>query len=152
MSESARIADQLRRSYQGKAWHGPALKQVLDGIDSKLAAGRISGELHTIEEIVAHVAAWAAVAHRTLADDPYRSLSGAEDWPEPGESWPVLLKHLEREQQALWEQAARLSDDHLGDIVSAEKNYSVYVLLHGVVQHNIYHAGQISLLRKLAAS
>lgn len=150
MSETRRIADQLRRSYQGIAWHGPSLKEALEGVTADMAANRSAPGIHTIEELVVHVSTWAELAHRFLVEGTYVNLADVEDWaPAPGD-WAQTLDALGRAQQTLWEEVKKLPDERLNDIVSAEKKYSTYILLHGVIQHNLYHAGQISLLKKLA--
>lgn len=149
MSETSRIADQLRRSYEGVAWHGPSLQEALEGVTPEMAADRGSPELHTIWELVRHVAAWAAAARLSLVENRYVDLTGDGDWPPPLGAWTDALEKLATAQQQLWEEVQKLPDERLNDMVSAEKKYSVYILLHGVVQHNLYHAGQISLLKKL---
>jgi uncharacterized damage-inducible protein DinB len=152
MTESTRIADQLRRSYAGIAWHGPSLREALEGVTPGMAERRVSPDLHTIWEIVEHVAAWAAAARRFVQENYYISLGGEEDWPPPSASWSSALDKLQSAQQQLWQEVDRVPDQRLDDIISAEKKYSIYILLHGIVQHNLYHAGQISLLKKLAVS
>ena len=148
ITETARIASQLRRSYEGIAWHGPSLKEILNGVDADLASRRPFAGGHTIWELVLHVAAWATVARRALTENVYVSLEGEADWPVPKGTWPEALAHLETEQEALVEETKKLTDVRLNEIVSAEKQYSVYFLLHGVIQHNLYHAGQMALLKK----
>ena len=147
-AETTRIADQLRRSYEGIAWHGPSLKELLDGVDPETASRRPLAGAHSIWELVLHIAAWATVARRALTENVYVSLSGEGDWPVPQGSWPDALAHLDREQRSLIDEIKKLTDDRLNDILAAEKKYSIYFLLHGVVQHNLYHAGQIALLKK----
>ena len=58
------------------------------------------------------------------------------------------LEDLRQAHRQLHEAIGRLTDASLADIISG-KGYTAYVLLHGVIQHNIYHAGQIALLKKL---
>ncbi len=148
MTESARIADQLRRSYEGVAWHGPSLREALEGVTAAMAAQRYS-DLHTLWEIVVHVTTWAGAVRRFLIENSYTSLTGADDWPPPSGEWPDALHNLEIAQRQLWEEVRNLPDSRLEDMLLADKKYTVYVLLHGLVQHNLYHAGQISLLKKL---
>src|SRR5216684_1939280 len=66
-SESARIADQLRRAFEGAAWHGPALLELLDDVDAATAAAKALPNVHSIWELVLHVAVWDAAACRRLA-------------------------------------------------------------------------------------
>jgi uncharacterized damage-inducible protein DinB len=148
MPESARIAQQLKASFEGPAWSGPSLKDVLANMAADVAARHPIPGAHSIWEIVVHVTVWAGVAHRTIAGAPYVSLEGPEDWPAPTGSWQDALGALEREQRALIDAVRGLEEARLDEIVSQQKGYSMYTLLHGVAQHNFYHAGQIALLRK----
>jgi uncharacterized damage-inducible protein DinB len=151
MTETSRIADQLRRSYAGNAWQGPSLREALDGVTPEVADRRASPDVHTIREIVDHVATWAAAARRFLDQNYYVSLTGDDDWPPPVGDWTSAVDKLAGPQQQLWEYVETLPDERLDNIVSAEKGYTIYIVLHGIVQHNLYHAGQISLLKKLPA-
>jgi hypothetical protein len=75
-----------------------------------------------------------------------------EDWPEiqaqGDQGWHAAVKRLERANDELIEATRRLPDERLGETVPG-RDYSVYFLLHGIAQHNLYHAGQIALLKKL---
>jgi uncharacterized damage-inducible protein DinB len=147
--EALRISDQLRRSYEGHAWHGPSVKEALEGVTAEIAARRPAIGAHTIWQMVRHIAFWASVARKTLEGQPYPPrLNAPADWPEPAGSWPDALTELEFEQKSLIVAAARMRDDQLREIVTQPKGYTNYLMLHGVVQHNIYHAGQIVLLKK----
>ena len=58
MNETKRIADQLRRSQQGTAWHGPAVGELLKGVDAAMAERRVLPAPHNIWELVLHITAW----------------------------------------------------------------------------------------------
>jgi len=150
MTEVQRIADQLRRSYEGQAWHGPSLTEVLAGVTPEKAAAKPLPGIHSIWEIVRHVTSWAAVARRTVEGEAYPvRLAAPADWPEATNSWPAALAELDREEKALIEAVMGMTDARLEETVTERKGYTFYVLLHGVVQHNLYHAGQVMLLKKL---
>jgi len=146
--ESLRIADQLRRSWQGPAWHGPALKKVLAGVDAELALRRPIPGAHNIHELVLHITAWAGAARQALTTGKYPRLSPARNWPAATGGWKDALDLLAAEQRGLIDEVLELSDNLLHRPIPPKNQYSRYVLLHGVVQHNLYHAGQIALLRK----
>jgi len=57
-SEAVRIADQLRRAFYGSAWHGPSVLELVKDIDAKTAAAKPLDEVHSIWELLLHVAAW----------------------------------------------------------------------------------------------
>lgn len=58
MTEIQRIVDQLNRAFEGEAWHGPAVMDILEGITAQQAAARPFNGTHSIWEIVLHIAAW----------------------------------------------------------------------------------------------
>jgi uncharacterized damage-inducible protein DinB len=150
MNECQRLADQLRRAMEGDAWHGPALRELLQGVSPELAAGRPIPGLHSIWEIVLHIAAWTEAVRRRLHGDPAR-LTPEEDWPAlaaPTElAWQAALDRLAQAQRALVDELAGLSPDRLDEPIAAGMS-SIYVTLHGVVQHHLYHAGQIAMMKK----
>ncbi len=154
MSESLRIVDQLHRAYEGPAWHGPALAEIVSGVTAEMAARRPVPEAHTIWEIVAHITVWMSVCAGRLQGEEIPTLPPEQDWPPIGDSgseaWQRALGQLADAQSKLESQVRSLSDSRLSETVMGERPYSLYAMLHGVVQHNLYHAGQISLLKKLA--
>ncbi len=153
MNEIERIIDQIRRAYDGDAWHGLPLRAILDGITAEAAAARPIGDAHSIREIVRHITFWHDGVRRRI-DGEVVDPDEREQWPaavedgEPG--WSRELADLERAHLALSEAIGRLSDQDLEGPVPG-KPYPVYVLLHGLVQHNLFHAGQIALLKKATA-
>ena len=84
MTEIERILDQLQRAYEARAWHGPSVKEVLDGVTAAQAHARPLADAHTIYELVRHIAVWEDVGRRRLGDDPAEvAISSPEDWPPP---------------------------------------------------------------------
>jgi uncharacterized damage-inducible protein DinB len=146
MSETARIADEIRRSYVGPAWHGSSLTELLAGIDEAIAVKRPPAGAHSICEIVMHLSAWQNVAHEVIQGQAAPELPFEGDWP-AGSDWDAALRELDETARQLCAAIAALSDSRLCDKVEG-REYSIYVLLHGIAQHNAYHGGQISLLKK----
>ncbi len=144
--EVARIVDQLDRAYRGEAWHGPAVSEVLKGVDAAAASARPVTGAHSIAELVRHVIVWQDEAVRRLEGVGTSDLPPEEDWPPTGD-WDALLERLESSYQGLREAIASLDDARLEDAVPGNPG-TVYALLHGVVQHDLYHAGQIVILKK----
>jgi uncharacterized damage-inducible protein DinB len=151
MSEVHRIAKQLQRTFQGRAFHGPAVEEALDGVTAKMASARSPGGAHNIWQIVLHITVWQETLRRWLQGDLHRP-SDAEDWPKLTDkseaAWAEAKKRLRQSNDALRDVAMTLDESRLeqplGDGMS-----KVYVALHGIIQHNIYHAGQISMLKKM---
>jgi len=151
MTELERIRDQLRRSLEGEAWHGPALLEALAGVDAATAAARPVAAAHTIWEIVLHLIATIELVRARLAGEP-RKLTPQEDWPSPpadsGDSgWRAVLDRLRQVHATLLDDLTHRDDGEL-DAPVVPGFSSLYVTLHGLVQHNLYHAGQIVLLAK----
>jgi uncharacterized damage-inducible protein DinB len=145
------LADQLQRAYRGAAWHGPSLSEVLTGVTAEQAAAKPNASLHSIWEITLHMAAWISAVRRRLAGD-VAELSDAEDWPAidstSAAAWRQSLAALEEQQNRLREATGALADTALKSRVTGTE-YSVRFMLNGVIQHNLYHAGQIALLKKM---
>jgi len=151
MNDTEFLADQLHRAYAGPAWHGPSLREVLEGVSARTAAARPVIAAHSIWELVMHVGAWTSAVRRRLAGEPVE-LSPSEDWPAVSgaseAAWRQTLDALEREQNQLREAIRALPETALKSGVPG-CNYSVRFMLEGAVQHNLYHAGQIALLKKM---
>ncbi len=149
MTDLERIADQLKRAFEGPAWHGPCVKEALEGITPEIAARRV-GSAHTIWELVHHIGAWADIPRRRILGEtfPITDDINFPPMPEPtAEAWQESLDKLGESQKKLLELIAELPVSRL-DVPVMENGPTLYVLLHGVVQHHIYHAGQIVLLKK----
>ena len=149
MSESNRIADQLTRSITGPAWHGPSVLELLADVTPEEALQHPIPSAHSMHEIVAHVTAWMIAADERLQGKTVE-LEGEADWPIPQHGqWTLSVTRLKEAEARLTARIAALSDDDLGvTLRGGGQEYSRYFLLHGVVQHNLYHAGQLALLKK----
>lgn len=153
MSESARIADQLRRAFEGDAWHGDSLLEILKGVTAARAAARPIKNAHSIWELVLHIVAWDGAVRRRMTGVAVE-LSGDENFPPVKDTseaaWRAALEHLRRTHAELVEGVEKFPDSRLSEQVPGKKgaHYNFYYMLHGVVQHELYHAGQIALLKK----
>jgi uncharacterized damage-inducible protein DinB len=147
-SETARIADQLKRVYEGKAWLGPALRDILSDVTQEQAARRPIANAHTIWELVLHIGAWMRIGRERLAATKTRDYTEDENWPPMAGSWQDTLAMLEREERQLEQAILKFPDERLNEPAPATEPQTFYELLHGIVQHTAYHAGQIVLLKK----
>jgi uncharacterized damage-inducible protein DinB len=149
--ETARLADQLERAFRGGAWHGPALGQALADVDAATASRRPLPGAHTIWEIALHARTWIDVARRRLAGEAVGELAPELDWSAEadgsGDAWRAALAGLEEAHCGLHSTVLALEDERLEDPV-AGSDPTVRGLLLGVLQHNVYHAGQISILKR----
>jgi uncharacterized damage-inducible protein DinB len=153
MSEAAQISGELKDIHSGNAWHGPSLLDVLNGISAEQAAARPLPNAHSIWEIVSHITGWENVFRLRLEGTP--AVEPEEgDFPPAGqaseEDWQLALAKLEDTHERLLNVVANLSDSGLDEMV-AGRDYSVRFMLHGIVRHHVYHAGQVALLCKAFA-
>lgn len=148
MREIERILDQLNRSWGGPSWTGVDIQSLLDGIREEHARAHPLPNAHSILELAAHMTTWMIAVAARLGGDT-RELSPEEDWRDVTQlTWPAAITEMENAQSHLSDVIARLTLDDLDKKVAGRK-YTVYVMLHGVIQHNLYHAGQIGLLKKV---
>lgn len=154
MKEIERIQEQLQLSFAGEAWHGPSLLEVLDGVSAEKALAKPAGSVHNIWEIVLHIATWEeAIRRRILGEASY--VSDEEDWRTVDDTseaaWRKTLANTEETHQRLQQTVARLSDADLQRTVKSQTGieHTVYVSIHGVIHHLLYHTGQIALLKRL---
>lgn len=152
ISEACGIADQLQRAFYGEAWHGPGLMELLDDVDAKTAAAKPLKDVHSIWELVLHVAAWDGAGLVRLGGKVCQ-LTGKKNFPvvpEPTqEAWREAVDEAKRTHDRLVATVAGLNDSRLRDRVPGKK-YDFYYMLHGIAQHELYHAGQIAILKKAA--
>lgn len=161
MTEISRILDQFRRAYNSDAWYGTPVSKILRGISSAQAARRIIPQAHSIWELLLHITAWEGEALRRLE-------TGVMNMPEEGDwnvvadssevAWDNALQRFHTVHAALEQKIENLTDEELQTVLGTKRvretgeGVSVYVLLHGIIQHTIYHAGQIALLKKALES
>ena len=151
MSQVECLADQLERAFRGGAWHGPAVAETLAGVDESAAAARPIAGAHSIWEIVHHLTVWNDVPRRRLDGERLQNLPPERDWPPVADTsagaWRAALAALEEAHAALHERVLDLTDGQLDDPVTGSDS-TVRGTLFGVLQHNAYHAGQITTLHK----
>src|SRR5262245_14715512 len=150
MSERSRIDEQLQRAFEGEAWHGPSVREVLAGITYTQAAEHPLPAAHSIWEIVVHMTMWHDTVRRRLAGEAFMP-TPEQDWPPVAEatesSWREALDDLERSYRDIRAALASLNDARLDEPL-VKGGSTGYVQLHGLVQHDLYHAGQIAVLKK----
>ncbi len=150
MSEADLIADQLRRAFYGAAWHGPAVLELLEDVDAEAAAARPIPDAHSIWELVLHIAAWDGAALVRLSGKKCQP-SGGDNFPPVAKlnraAWRLAKADTKRTHDKLVRTVTGLSDERLQERVPG-KRYNFSHMLHGIAQHELYHAGQIAILKK----
>ena len=150
MSEVERILDQLKCAFEGNAWHGPAVEEVLADVTAEQAASKPLSNAHSIWELTLHIAAWEGAGTQRLRG-LRAQLSPEEDYPlitDTSEAaWQEARNHLRRTHDEFFQEISRLQDSQLDEPI-IEGMSSTYRTLHGIIQHDLYHAGQIAILKK----
>jgi hypothetical protein len=146
----------LDESYERKSWHGPNLKGSIRGLSPEQAAWRPQPGRHNIAEHVIHAAYWKYAVRRRLKGEARGS------FPLKGSNWFVVLDSLSQaewrshvallqsEHRALRETILNLPDDRLDEVPPGAKVPNVATIT-GIALHDVYHAGQIQLLKRLQA-
>lgn len=147
MRQTEILLDQLNRVFGGNAWHGPALRNLLDGVTEKQAKEHPIEHVHSILELVVHVGTWMDVVAHRLAGTVVDSTT-VPDWSDvTRRSWRETVEELERAQSRLCDAVARMNTEDLDTVVPGKSNTKHTEIL-GIIEHNVYHTGQISLLKK----
>jgi uncharacterized damage-inducible protein DinB len=160
MTERERLVNQFEREVQGQPWHGPSLTTILDGVTAAQAAHKPSPDAHSIWEILLHMTGWKReVTRRALGHEAAEPAQG--DWPAIGEPsdarWREAQADHLRAQRELLDAIDGLTDAQLATKVPGNTEtfdgagLSVLATLWGLVQHDVYHAGQIAIVKKMAA-
>jgi uncharacterized damage-inducible protein DinB len=151
MTETHRINSQLKRAQEGQAWHGPSLRELLAGVTAEQAAARPIPNAHSIWELVNHIIVWEQIARRRLEGEGEMPIPDEMNFPPVTDAseaaWQATLQSLEASHRSLRDGIKKIDDAYLEETAPGTL-YSNYVLLHGVIQHDLYHAGQIALLKK----
>ena len=151
MSEVSRILDQMDRAFSGDAWHGPNLMSLLREVSAGDASKHSVAGAHSIWELVNHIAAWNSIMRRELEGEALE-VSTEMDWPPVRDTsdaaWKQSLENLRQSRSSLRKTVETLRDDQLDEKPAPRTENSRYVMLHGLVQHDLYHAGQIAILKK----
>jgi hypothetical protein len=144
----------LDAGFDRRAWHGPNLRGTLRGIDARRAAWRPSPGRHSIWELVLHAAYWKYAVRRRLSGEKRGSfaLPGSNWFGRRGAAteaaWRADLALLAAEHRRLREVVARLRDADLPRAAAGSRQSNA-TLIYGVAAHDVYHAGQVQLLKRL---
>jgi hypothetical protein len=146
----------IDEAYDKKSWHGPNLRGSIRGVTPGVAACRPTRGRRSICEIVVHAAYWKYIVRRRLLGEKRGSfpLQGSNWFPRPGRlspgAWQQDVALLAQTHRALRAAVASFDPAQLGRTPAGSK-VSNLQMLSGVAAHDVYHAGQIQLLKRLAA-
>ena len=154
-SEVNRLEEQLRRTLEGDAWHGPSILESLADVSAEQAASHPIAGAHSIWELVLHISSDYDLVLRRLKGDA-RPFTATEGWPTcpatTEENWQQTMEELKRKNKKLRQAVRNFPDDRLDHPLIPEPRYTAYTQFIGVTQHNLYHAGQIAQLKRALAA
>ena len=156
MSESDRLIDQFKRVQSGDPWYGSPLTDMLKDVTARQAVMKPPNGAHSIWELVLHITNWRLeVAARATGQPAGQPAAG--DWPAVGAPtparWKAALAALGASHLHLAKVVRGMSDARLLEPTNDPRTRrgtgdSYCELLHGIIQHDVYHAGQIAILKK----
>lgn len=150
MGEIMRIMDQLKRAFEGPAWSGPSVLEALEGVSAARAANRPIRGAHSIWELTLHIAVWEDVVRRRALGETVHP-TDAEDFPAAEvtteRAWADAIAALAAGHRALRDVVAAFDERKLEQPLTPG-GPSAYIQFHGAIQHDLYHAGQIAVLKK----
>lgn len=147
----------LDEAYEKAAWHGPNLRGSLRGVSAEQAAWRPVPGRHNIWEIAIHAAYWKYAVRRRLTGDKRGSfpLKGSNWFQKPEsiskEAWQDDLRLLAKQHEELRKVIAGMDTAQLMQKTRGSKVTNARTI-YGIAAHDVYHAGQIQLLKRLLPS
>lgn len=157
MPEPTRLANQLQLALNGDAWHGSSIADLLRDVTAAEAASYPIPGAHSIWEITLHINGWLGEVLRRLGGKPPGEPAEG-DWPIPAQvtpaQWDIARKAIQLTGAELVAAIRATPESRLDEVIGAERDaplgteVTYYVMLHGVIEHSLYHAGQAALLKR----
>jgi uncharacterized damage-inducible protein DinB len=151
MNQTQRIADSYRAATLKDAWYAPSLAQVLPQISPELATTPPVPGAHSISALLQHLLLWNERVRNTSDSHPLPRWQAEQEWAEPPIPWNELVASWNQSRDALEERIRNFPLEDLPKPVPG-RDYSYEKLLEGIVQHTIYHAGQIAMVLTMLRS
>ncbi len=152
MDYARHLSGRLRRTITGPMWHGPSLREALDGMNAADAVERPIRSMKTVWEIVLHVTARAERARLRMDGLALEEPTPEEDWPRTpipctAAAWEDSQVRLANAYRSMAVRVCEVMSSGFLKVVE-QQSYNIATMADGVVEHGAYHAGQIVLLRK----
>jgi hypothetical protein len=150
------LLELIDQAYERQAWHGPNLKGSLRGVGAQTAAWRPGPGRHSIRDLALHAAYWKYTVRRHLTGEKRGSfpVPGSNWFPQPPDlserEWKETRDVLEEMHKTLRTAIEQLPPGRL-DAYSGGTRHTFARLIYGIASHDLYHAGQIQLIKRLAA-
>ena len=150
-SEIERLELQLKQTFEGEAWHGSSVLELLQGVTPESAYAHPIAGAHSIWELVLHLAATYRLVLRRMQGDE-SPLTPDEDWPSvpspTPSNWQDAIGSLRQLNGEIRRAVLGFSPARLDRPLTAKPASTAYTQFIGITQHDTYHAGQIALLKK----
>jgi uncharacterized damage-inducible protein DinB len=153
MEETKRISKLFSDLYDGDAWIDVTIVGTLKNVNSGQAFSRPIANLNTIWEIVNHLISWRETVLKRMkgeiVEEPEKNFfetvkNNSED------AWSSTLKRFEESQQMWMEFLSKFNNQDMGKFYVQSK-YTYYDMIHGILQHDTYHLGQVVMLKKIVS-
>jgi uncharacterized damage-inducible protein DinB len=151
MTDPKELAKLVRQTVTGPMWHGPSINDAFQGLTYVAANSRPIAGAHSAWELALHIASWADIARTRLGEQIMRDPVRSKDWPPvpaPSPSaWRQTVEQVGSAYDALATHLEWMKPEDLQRIVPG-RDYTVETMVRGVIEHGVYHAGQVAILRK----
>ena len=142
----------MESAFEGQPWYGISLMKKLGSIEVAAVNQQINGS-NSIARLILHMIQWRKFALEKLAGNEQFDimLNSPEDWPTvtitSEQQWNDIVDTLRSTQSQLLQELGQRSDEYFEELTPG-KSYTNFALYHGIVQHDIYHLGQVAMLHK----
>ena len=147
------IIRRIENVNSGEPWFGRAVFVILEEVDAKKVAIKPNGTEHSIMELLYHMITWADFTLKRIEKNNKMDMAAFEkmDWRELNpklHSWKKALAEFKAINKKIIALLDKKDDDFLLEIVDYRK-YNYRFLLNGMIEHSIYHLGQVAYLNKM---
>ncbi len=151
MHQTQRIADAYRAATVKGAWYGPSLAELIAQIPMELSATPSVPGAHSIAELLQHLLLWNERVRNTSDSHPMPRWQPEKEWAEPPIPWNELVSRWSESRELLEEKIRNFPLEDLANQVPG-RDYPYETLLSGIVEHAIYHSGQIAMVLSMLRS
>jgi uncharacterized damage-inducible protein DinB len=151
VDETQRIADSYRAATIKGAWYGPTVAELLAGISPELAMKAPVPGAHSVAALLQHLLLWNERIRNTSDSNPMPRWDAKKEWAEPPIPWNELVTRWNQSRDLLEEKIRNFPAADLTKQV-AGRSYPHETMFHGIVQHAIYHSGQIAMVLSMLRS
>lgn len=154
-SATQSIIKRLETVNNGEPWFGRSIYSLLEEVNSSKVYTKPNNSEHSLIELLYHMITWADFTLKRIEKDKINDLVAAEklDWRTINpkvHTWKKGLTEFKAIHKKIIALLGKKDDDFLNEMVDYRK-YNFHFLVNGLIEHNIYHAGQIAYLNKLMA-